>query len=89
MTENYRPTEKKKINRHADHDHWPVSIKSTCQWFPFHSIMGYTGNIIQDDTHLLSSLLKMFSMFEIRLSCGDNDLDTLFLKFINFKKKQV
>ena len=43
---------------------------------------------MQDDTHLMSSLLKMFSMFEIRLSCGDDDLDIVSLKCINcFKKK--
>ena len=49
--------------------------------------MEYTGNIMQDDTHLTSSLLRMFSMFEIRLSCGDDNLDTLSLKFVNCKKE--
>ena len=29
----------------------------------------------------------MFSMFEIRLSCGDDDLDVVSLKFINCKKE--
>ena len=33
------PSDKKKINRQADHDHWTASIKSTCQCFPFHSII--------------------------------------------------
>ena len=42
---------------------------------------------MQDDTHLTSSLLKMFSMFEIRLSCGDDDLDIVSLKCINSKKE--
>ena len=64
-----------KKNCQADHDHWPASIKSTCQWFPFYEIMEYTGNVMQDNTHLTSSLLKMFSMFEIRLSCGHDDLE--------------
>ena len=59
----------KKINRIGDFKHWPESIKSTLQWFPFHKIK-YTGNVMQDDTHLTSSLFKMFSMFEIRLSSG-------------------
>ena len=59
------PSDKKKINRQDDHDHWPASIKSILHWFPFHAIMEYTGNLMQDDTHLMSSLLKMFSMFEI------------------------
>ena len=86
MTETYIPSDKKKINRQANHDHWPASIKSTCQWFPFHAIMEYTGNIMQDDMHLTSSLLMMFSMFEIRLSCGDDDLDIVSLKCINCKK---
>ena len=89
MVENYKPSEKKKINRLADHDHWPASIKSTCHWFPFHAIMEHTGNIMQDYTHLMSSLLKMLSVFEIRLSYGEKYVYTLCLKCINCKKKQV
>ena len=49
--------------------------------------MEYTGNDMKYDTHLTSSLLKMFSLFEIRLSCGDVNLDTVSLKCINFKKE--
>ena len=64
----YKPSEKKKINRIGDHEHWPASIKSTIQWFHFHTIIEHNGNIIQDDKHILSSLLKIFLMFEIRLS---------------------
>ena len=60
MAETYTPSDKKKINRQADRDHWPASIKSTCQWFPFHAIMEYTGNIMEDDMHLTSYLLKIF-----------------------------
>ena len=63
------------FNRIDDFEHWPASIKSTIQWFPFHEIMEYTGNDVQNDTHLTSSLLKMFFLFEIRLSFGDVDLD--------------
>ena len=37
--------------------------------------MEYTGNDMQDDTHLTSSLLKMFSMFEIFLSVGDVNVE--------------
>ena len=43
MAENYKPSETNKINRLADQDHWYASIESTCQWFPFHAIMEYTG----------------------------------------------
>ena len=49
--------------------------------------MEYTENDMQDDTHLTSSLLKIFSLFEIRLSCGDVDLDTVSLKCINCRKE--
>ena len=87
MAKSHLPSYKKKINRIDDFEHCPASIKSTLQWFPFHAIMEYTGNIMQDDTHLTSSSLKIFSMFEIRLSCGDDDLDIVSLKFINCKKE--
>ena len=49
--------------------------------------MEYTGNDMQNDTHLTSSLLKMFSLFEICLSVGDVDLDTVSLKCINCQKE--
>ena len=42
---------------------------------------------MQEDTGLISSLLKMFSVFEIRLSFGDKDLDALSIKSINYKRE--
>ena len=59
----YKLSEKKIIIRIDDHKHWPASIKSTIQWFPFHTIMEHAVNLMQDDKHLISSLLKMFSVF--------------------------
>ena len=35
---------KNKINRIDDFEHWPASIKTTVEWFPFLDIMEYTGN---------------------------------------------
>ena len=49
--------------------------------------MEYTGNVMQYDTHLTSSLLKMFSMFEVRLNFGDDNLYTLSLKCVDCKKE--
>ena len=49
--------------------------------------MEYTGNDMQDDTNLTSSLLKMFSLFKIHLSCGDVDLYIVSLKCINCQKE--
>ena len=65
----------KKINCIDDLEHWPASIKTTIEWFPFLEIMEYTGNDIKNDTPITSSLLKMFSMFEIFLSVGNVNLD--------------
>ena len=77
----------KQINRIDNLEHWTVSIKSTIQSFPFLEIMEHTGNDMQNDTNLTSSLLKMFSLFEILLSCGDVYLETVSLKCINCKKE--
>ena len=87
MAKSHLPSHKKKINRIDDFEHWPASIKSTPKWFPFYEITEYTGNIMQDDTHITSSLLKMFSMFEIRLSCGDDNFYIVSLKCIHCKKE--
>ena len=35
MAENYRPSEKNKINPHADHDHWPAPINQHVSGFLF------------------------------------------------------
>ena len=48
--------------------------------------MEYTGNDIKNYTPLTSSLLKMFSMFEICVSVGDINVDEVSLKCINCKR---
>ena len=57
----------KKLDLIDNFEHWPASIKTTIEWFPFLEMMEYTENDIKNDTPLTSSLLKMFSMFEICL----------------------
>ena len=74
-----------KKNRIGDFEHWPASIKTTIEWFPFLDIMEYTGNDIKNDTPLTSSLLKMFSMFEIILTVGYVNADEVSLMCINCK----
>ena len=65
-----------------------MSINRTIKWFPFLEIMEYTGNDMQNDSHLTSSSLKMFSMFGIRFSVGDVDLDEVSSKCINCERKK-
>ena len=79
----------KKINRIDDFKHCPASIKTTIEWFPFLEIMEYTGNDIKNDTPLTSSLLRMFSMFEISLTFGDANVDEVSLMCIHCKDQQV
>ena len=81
------PLKKKKLNSVDDQKHWPASIKETTQWFTFLTNMEHTANKMQDDKRVISSLLKMFTMFEIRLSYEDEDLDTVSLKCINCKRE--
>ena len=57
------------------------------QWFSFLAIMEHTANKMQEDKGLISSLLNMFSVFEIRLSFGDKDLDALSIKCIYCKRE--
>ena len=60
----YKPSEKKKLNHVDSGDYWPTSIKDTIQWFPFIAIMEHTANITKKNG-LISSLLKVFAIFEI------------------------
>ena len=47
--------------------------------------MEYTGNDMKSDIPLTTSLLKIFSMFEIILTVGDVNVDEVSLMFINCK----
>ena len=67
--------------------YWPTSIKDTIQWFPFIAIMGHTSNIINPNKGIITSLLKVFSMFELR-SIGDKDkLGAVAIRCIDCKKE--
>ena len=83
----YKPSEKNKIYRVDSGEHWPTSIKETIQWFPFLTIMKNTANKMEKNNGLISSLLKVFAMFEMRLSYEDETLDIFYLKCINCKRE--
>ena len=61
MTLSHVPSLKK--NRIENFEHWPESIKTTIEWFPFLDMMEYTGNDMISEIPLTTSLLNMFSMF--------------------------
>ena len=64
-----------KIHRVDSGEHQPISIKKTIQWFPFLTIMEHTANNMENNNTLISSLLKVFAMFEIRLGYKEEKLD--------------
>ena len=81
----YKPS-KKKLHCVDSGDYWPTSIKETIQRSTFLTIMEYTANIMEKN-EVISSLLRMFAMFEIRLSYKKVILDVIYLKCINCKRE--
>ena len=74
------------MDKSKSDEHCPTSIKETIQWFPFITIMEHTANKMRENNGLISSLLKMFAVFEICLSYGDEKLDVVSIKCINCKR---
>ena len=49
--------------------------------------MEHTENIMEKNTGLISSLLKVFAMFELLLSYEEGNLDVVSLRCINCKRE--
>ena len=47
--------------------------------------MGHTANIMEKNNGLISSLLKVFSMFELRLNYKEGKLYVIYIRRINCK----
>ena len=67
--------------------YWPTSVKDTIDWFPFINIMEHNANIIKINKGTIPSLLKVFSMFELRLIGDKEKLDLIAISSINSKKE--
>ena len=78
------PLKKKKLHRVDSGDYWPTSIKEKIQWIPLLPLLNIL-QILWKNNGLISSLLKVFAMFELRLSYKEGILDVVSLKFINCK----
>ena len=50
--------------------------------------MEHTANKMRENNWLISSLLKMFAIFEIRLNFGEEELDVFSINSINCKRKK-
>ena len=62
----YKPSEK--IDRHDTDLYWPTTIKDTIQWVNFLTIMEHTANILNPKQGIITLLLKVYFMFELRYS---------------------
>ena len=49
--------------------------------------MEHTSKIIETNNGLISSLLKVFAMFELRLSYKEGNLDVVYLRCIHCKRE--
>ena len=47
--------------------------------------MEHTENIMETNNGLISSLFKVFSMFELRLNCDEEKMDVIYIGCINCK----
>ena len=83
----YKPSGKNEFNCHDSDNYWPTSIKETIQWFPLLTNMEHTAKIMGGNNGLISSLLKVFAMFELRLSYKEGNLDVVYLRCINCKRE--
>ena len=52
-------------------------------------MMEHTANKMQENKGMISLLLMMFAMFEIRLSYGNKELDVLSIKCTSCKRETV
>ena len=85
----YKPSEKNKCNRIDSDDYWPTSIKETIQWFLFLAIIEHTKNIMETNNGLISLLLKVSAMFELRLNYKEVKLKVIYISCINCKRETV
>ena len=63
----HKHSAKKEIDLHDSNFYWTTSIKEKIHWFPFFTIIEHTANILKPNKGLITSLLKLFAVFQLRL----------------------
>ena len=66
-------------------NYWPTSIKEVINWFSFMNIMEYNADNIENEITLLPSLVKMFSMFQMRFWYDNKHDDQNDMKIISIR----
>ena len=82
-----KPSDKKEIDCHDSDLYWPTKTKYTIQWFPFLSIMEHTANILNPKQGIITSLLKVFTMFGLSLIDDRDKVQSISIRCINCKKE--
>ena len=81
----YKPF-KNGINHHDSDLFCSTSIKDKMEWFPFLTIMEHTANIMNPNKGIITSLLKSFAMFELRLIVDKYKLYNIAIRCNHYKK---
>ena len=76
-----------KLDHHDIDMYWPTTIKYIIQWFTFLTIMEHTVNIINLNKGTITSLVRLFAMFELCLVDDKDKLDAVSIMCINCKKE--
>ena len=84
----------KEIDNHDSQSYRPTSIIEEIQWFPFLTIMEHTADNIENYITLLPLLLKLFTIFNMRMwydneNLEENVLDNIGIRCSNSERNLV
>ena len=84
----------KEIDNHDSQSYRPTSIIEEIQWFPFLTIMEHTADNIENYITLLPLLLKLFTIFNMRMwydneNLEENVLDNISIRCSNSERNLV
>ena len=82
-----KPSNKKEIDRHDSDLYWPTTIEDTIKYFPFITIMEHTANILNLNKGIITSLLKVFAMFELLLVDDRDKVENIYIRCNNCQKE--
>ena len=67
--------------------YWPTSIKDIMKWFSFITIIEHSANILKPNKGMISSLLNLFTMFDLYFIDDKDEVEAKSTRGINCKKE--
>ena len=74
--------QQKHYYHHDSQKLWPKTIIEDMEWFPFQGTMLYAANHINSPAENFRSLLKLFSMFKIRIQYDETIIKIYILQIL-------